>query len=237
MLGSFLRGFPKRAKCWGAALLAALPLSARADWPASALQLTGQSDATYERARQSLRALPDLVELMRAELARPVLAPGEGLPRTRYFLALDVVASLKLTSLVPELEALVGRDPSGYAIHALNRLIVTENRARVMELYRRRLADPQAPLAVQLALLDTLSRHREPLASAELARFASSANASLREAAIAFARRVPPVSMEWVRELCARRVVEEALLAQIRAWLRELPPPRRDLCGSAGGAS
>lgn len=76
MLGSFLRKFLGSVGFCGVALLAALPQSARADWAAYALQLTGQSDATYEHAQRSLRALPDLAELMRAELARPVLAPA-----------------------------------------------------------------------------------------------------------------------------------------------------------------
>jgi hypothetical protein len=125
------------------------------DWTRDALRLTGESDSIRNEAIKNLKKEPHLAALLRRQLRGP-----------HRFLALDVIAALKLQALLPDLLRLSESDPSGLSYLAINALMTTASRQQIIAIYRDRLLNPRPPQGEgpsQVLLLDSLALLGEPL--------------------------------------------------------------------------
>ena len=150
------------------------------EWFEQAQRLTGESDFVREKALQSLKQQKNLVETLRKEIH------GE-----KKGLALDVIATLHLSELVPDLLADAEADETGQSYLTLNSLITNENRKDITGLYRKRLlcSPVCAPSgAAQVILLETLGRLNEDFSISEMERLVQSPSYETREAALEYIR-------------------------------------------------
>jgi hypothetical protein len=126
------------------------------DWAQLAVRLTGESDEIRQEALKLLKKLKTLKAQLRTALwthQRP--------------LALDVIATLKIKALLPELLKISASDEDGFVYLTINSLIDDKNYKKVVELYLRRLTHPVGKRipspAAKIAILDSLGRLRQAL--------------------------------------------------------------------------
>lgn len=222
MLARVLRKIRIGWGAWSFLPVSVFGASAIADWQASALQLTGVAASTQRQAMSELRARPDLIP----ELRRALRAPSEPSRRSQY-LALDVIAALRLRSLLPELMTLSEREPSGYFYGAINALLTPANRAECVRVFQRRVTAPRTSPAARMVLLDMLARLGSALPFDELASLFQDSHEEVRSAALSYARAflIRRRNLEYlplVRLPLSRGTV--ALRAQAVFLVRELAP-------------
>lgn len=126
------------------------------DWVAHARRLSGESDAVRNRSIAALKKIPRLEKKLREELKR--YQPEATRLQSEVFLALDVISTLKITALIPDLTILADRDTSGYSIHALNSLITKKNLTKTIGFYHQLFHSSKSSPAAKIAILDTFSR-------------------------------------------------------------------------------
>lgn len=136
----------------------------------------GRSQAHQRSATAALRKIPNLPHLLKAELNGP-----------NKYLALELISSLSLKSLMPELTRLSATDKNG-AIHlTITSLIDEKNAAEIQTLFRAHLIEIRhQPLVVQVVLLDTLARFQTPLSSELLLSLFKSDASEMRLAVLNF---------------------------------------------------
>lgn len=124
-----------------------------ATWFYLAERLSGESDAAHKQTIASLRAIPDLTNVLTRQIqgASPK-------PDTKTFLAFDVIATLGMHDLLPVLRDFSQKDKSGYSYHAMNSLITASNQSEIVALYRDRAVAANTSPAARIALIDTLAR-------------------------------------------------------------------------------
>ena len=150
------------------------------DWSKEAVRLTGESQAVRGRAIMRLKKTPHLKEILRREIHGNRLAQ-----------ALDVIATLELRDLLPDLIQLGTTDATGSVYSAINSLLNEKNLASVLPTYRKRLlCEPacQASPAAQVVILDTLARAGLDLSSDELTRLLKSSQYEVKSAALEYVR-------------------------------------------------
>ncbi|MBC7396322.1 MAG: hypothetical protein H7333_02670 [Bdellovibrionales bacterium] len=116
-------------------------------WVANARRLSGESDAVRNRAMHDLKATPKIETILKEALITP-----------RRFLAMDVISTLKLTNLIPDLVQYSENDETGTYYLALNSLITSFNEKEFKELYAKRLLSGNSPAVARMILIDTLLR-------------------------------------------------------------------------------
>ncbi len=131
--------------------------SSEPEWKTYAQRFTGESAWVREQAIHALKRIPDLDQILRNEL--------QGKHR---FLALDVISTLELRTLLPDLIRESESDVSGYTYHAMNALIHSQNRNEIALLYKKRLLSSRCSPAAKLALIDTLGRLHVSLSESQL---------------------------------------------------------------------
>jgi hypothetical protein len=147
------------------------------DWSDHARRFTGESDLVKEEAIQKIRQTPDLENTLRKALSNE-----------KKYLALDTISALKLYSLLPDLVSLSEDDESGYFYHAMNALFTSENRPKMIELYRRRLFQENTSAASKMALIDTLARLHSSLTENQLKTLLSDPHFEVQSAALSYVR-------------------------------------------------
>jgi HEAT repeat protein len=152
-------------------------------WPQLAERMTGESDRVHEQSLRDLRATPDLVKRLRAELRNPS-QPS----KTKMFLALDVISALKMSEMLPDLIELSETESSGYLYNTINTLVTPENRAQMIELYKDRVSRTKTPAPARMSLIDTLARFGVPLPLAQMSDLLKDPVSDLRKTALAHAR-------------------------------------------------
>ena len=203
--------------------LACLLLGSRGlawDWSTEAVRLTGESNPVREQAIKRLKKVPHLKRLLRHEIHGDHLAQ-----------ALDVIATLEVRDLLPDLIQLGVSDKTGSVYSAINSLLNEKNLASVLQIYRKRLlCEPncQASPAAQVVILDTLARAGIDLSAAELTALFKSSQYEVRSAVLEYVRSA--ILMHGKIELFP--LVQTALLAKpwqirLQSWylVSELPPP------------
>ena len=168
---------------WLLGLSLSLGARATATWPQLAERMTGESDQVRERCLSELKAMPHLDQLLKAELREPT-QPS----RTHMYLALDIIAALKLRELLPDLIELSESEPSGYLYQTINTLVTPQNRAAITELYRQRLSGARTQPAARMALIDTLARFGAAIEASELEQLLRDSSVDVRQAALSYAR-------------------------------------------------
>jgi hypothetical protein len=154
------------------------------DWSDHARRFTGESDLVKEEVIQKIRETPDLENTLRKVISGQSPAHSN----EKKFLALDTIAALKLYSLLPDLTKLSEHDESGYFYHAMNALFTTENRRKLIELYRGRLFQENTSPASKMALLDTLARLQSSLTEDQLKALLSDPHFEVQSAALSYIR-------------------------------------------------
>lgn len=148
-----------------------------ADWTDHARRFTGESDRVRENAIQALRKDKKLADKLKKAFGS-----------TDHFLALDVIAVLRLRSLVPYLMQVSEKDRTGYSYHALNAILIEKEIPKITELYKQRLMSPHASPAARMALLDSLSRLQAELDIPTLEKFLKDESPEVRSSTLYFVR-------------------------------------------------
>lgn len=158
-------------------LLGAHPLCA-SDWIKHAERLTGESDAVHERSIRRLKRIPGL----EGELTVALTGPNR-------FLAVDVIATLRLKPLLPLLIDLSLIDDTGTTYLAMNALMDKDNAPTLTELYRDRLlGERPVSLVAKMVILDTFGRIGFQLSEAELTRLYQEGEYEMKSAVVSYAR-------------------------------------------------
>lgn len=121
--------------------------AAGAHWTDHAKKLIGEPEEVTKHSIAQLRKDRELPAKLKKALGSK-----------NHFLALDVVASLGMKTMIPTLLAFAVRDRTGYSYHALNALIEEKDFQKIGEIYRERLRKPKTAFAAKMAMLDTLGR-------------------------------------------------------------------------------
>ncbi len=116
-------------------------------WVTHARRLSGETDSVRNHSIRTLKTTPQLETILREALTSP-----------RRYLALDVISTLKLKNLAPDLIKLSEHDETGTYYLALNSLIHASDENQFKELYAKRLLSGESPAVARMILLDTLSR-------------------------------------------------------------------------------
>jgi hypothetical protein len=106
------------------------------------------------------------------------------------FLALDVIAALRLTDMIPRLVENIPEDDDGFTTLTVNALIDSKNKSLVLSTYERHIAsgtDALSPAAI-VAMLEPLGRLNHPLPKAALKRLAAHEYPEVVSAALLYAR-------------------------------------------------
>jgi hypothetical protein len=210
-------------------LLALLtPLAAfagSADWSVHARRFTGESASVRAQAIRKLRNFPGL----EAELKK-------ALGTRERFLALDVITTLKVSSLLPHLLKSSLTDDSGSTYHAINALITPGELPRIRKLYYQRLRQAEASPASKVVLLDTLGRMGVLLQENEARALLEDPWPEVRQAALLYLRQMV-VKLRRPEYLALIRDALEAETFQLRAQavflIGELPGRERAQLRSA----
>jgi hypothetical protein len=150
------------------------------DWSREAVRLTGESSVVRERAIRRIKKVPHLKEILRREIYG-----------SRRAQALDVISTLELYDLLPDLVQLGADDKTGAIYSAINSLLNKNNMPAVLAVYRKRLlCEPgcQASGAAQVVILDTLARTGENLSVGEMDRLFKSSQYEIKSAALEYVR-------------------------------------------------
>lgn len=149
-----------------------------AEWLRHAERLTGESEAVRERAIRHLKKMRGLEGQLTIALTGP-----------DRFLAVDVIATLKLKDLLPLLIDLSKIDDTGTTYLAMNALMDEKNAPLLTKLYRDRLlSEPPPALVARMVILDTFGRIGYQLPAEELNRIYSSGLYEMQSAVVAYAR-------------------------------------------------
>ncbi|MCB0405053.1 MAG: hypothetical protein KDD51_09720 [Bdellovibrionales bacterium] len=149
-----------------------------AEWLRHAERLTGESEAVRERAIRRLKNVPGLEGQLTIALTGP-----------DRFLAVDVIATLKLKNLLPLLIDLSRIDDTGTTYLAMNALMDKDNAPLLTKLYKDRLlANPPPALAARMVIIDTFGRIGFQLAAQELNQLYSRGIYEVKSAVVAYAR-------------------------------------------------
>lgn len=127
------------------------------DWTELAKRFSGGGSLIRNQSIKNLKAIPNLEDRMRKELLG-----------SQRLLALDVIATLKLESLLPDLIRLSGEDDSGFLYLAMNSLVTPQNQDQLRRLYYVRVNSPHTSAPAKVVLLDTLIRMRVRLTNSQL---------------------------------------------------------------------
>lgn len=155
---SVLKRFFQKAFFVSLLLLISPYLEAKQNWKFLAKRFTGESDLIRQSSINQIKKIPNLENLLKKELSGP-----------DKFIVLDVIATLKLTGLLPELIKYSEYDETGFFYHALNALMTTTSlKHKLSQLYYSRLLNVNTPAAAKVVILDTLGRLNVSLSSADL---------------------------------------------------------------------
>lgn len=149
-------------------------------WEVLAERVTDPFPSIRSEAINELRLLPNLEGHLRAALGS-----------TKRHLALDVICSLSLYSLLPDLVMGSLNDDDGAFHLAINALLTVSNRDQIAKLYRERIEGPrrhQFSAPVRAILLDTLGRMGIPLRRRDLKVLLRDPSYDVREAALYYVR-------------------------------------------------
>jgi len=151
-------------------------------WSNEALRLTGESKFVRNVAITNLQRIPNVNDLLLRELRGPQKA-----------LALDAIAALGLTSLVPKLLDFAVRDDTGQSYLTIDALITPGNITQVLESYQSRLlcrwwCKSLSP-AAKIVILEALGRTETLLSAAQLRRLFNGNSYEVRGAILRYARR------------------------------------------------
>ncbi len=127
--------------------LASISVQANEDWRGLARRLSGEAKHVRVEMVEALRKTPNLDDHLRAAFLGP-----------DRFLAFDVLSALEKRDFLGEVIQLIPEDPSGFAVHAANSLARPDDRMKLIETYRKHLADPRPSAPARMALFDTLGR-------------------------------------------------------------------------------
>lgn len=131
-------------------------------WPQDALRLTGESESVRQQAIQRLKSRPHLTKELK-----------KALHGDKQSLALDVIAVLGLQELLPDLLEASEEDESGFIHLTINSLLTRANRQQITKAYHQQLVCSKRCKTsgpVQVALLETMGRLKEPLSTSLLLR-------------------------------------------------------------------
>jgi len=187
-------------------------------WVSLALKLSAESESVYLASLKKLKAFPHLD----VELASALKENS-----TRTFLALDVISTLKLEPLAPEVLASAQTDQSGFFYLCLNTFFKTHS-AEFFKLYLARLQDPATRPPVKMVVLDTLGRLKVRIDEKELQKLLDEKEVpEVRSAALYYLRTFAllkhhdyDATLKWVREMKSTRT--GPFVAQLNSLLSEL---------------
>lgn len=120
---------------------------AQPNWEDWANRLTGESDYVRTQSILHLKSTLNLENILRHELTGP-----------RKFLVLDVIAALKLNSLLKDLLKISKIDQSVFFYNTINILITDSNQSAILNEYNYRLMQKNTSAGVKVVILDTFTR-------------------------------------------------------------------------------
>lgn len=150
------------------------------DWSRDAVRLTGESDYVREQALNRLKKRPDLENILRQQLRGP-----------KQPLALDVISALDMVELLPDLLQVAKKDENGFVYLAINNLMNSENKNKIVSIYEHHLFCPascQASGPAQVVILDTLSRLGESFSPQQIESLLASPWPEVRFSALNYVR-------------------------------------------------
>lgn len=121
--------------------------AASVEWTTHARRFTGESWKVRDSAIQSLKKDKKLPEKLK-----------QAFGTTDHFLALDVITTLKLHSLLSFILASSDRDKTGYSYHTVNAIMWASDKKEVVATYLERLDRKNTAPAAKMTILDSLSR-------------------------------------------------------------------------------
>jgi hypothetical protein len=130
----------------------ALKAPALPDWKYWAQRFTGESESVRQLSIRQLKKIPNLDRTLKKELS--------GIHR---YLAMDVIGTLRLYEMRPELMRLAEADTSGFCYVTLNSLFTTQNQEMMLKFYLESLSDDAVSAAAKVVIIDTLARMRQSL--------------------------------------------------------------------------
>jgi hypothetical protein len=125
------------------------PAQVKSDWTVWAKRFTGESIVTRNRAIQYFKKTKNLDSILRKKLQSD-----------QQLLALDVIGTLRLKSLLPDLMQLSESDRTGMFYVTMNALITTSNKDAMTAFYLTRLGHRRTSTAARVVIIDTLNRLR-----------------------------------------------------------------------------
>jgi hypothetical protein len=126
------------------------PSQAGASWETSAIRLSGESARVAREAIKRLQKIPKLEDQLKSALQKK--------NSTETFLALDVISTLKLNALLPEVILAAKHDQSGFFYLTLNTFMAGSSQNELIALYQNRLNDEHSSPPVKMVVLDTFAR-------------------------------------------------------------------------------
>jgi hypothetical protein len=118
-----------------------------ANWWDHARRFTGENEKVRASAISALRTNPNL----RSELKK-------AFGTTEHFLALDVITTLGMKEMLPDLLTFAEKDKTGYSYHVISALIDVKDHDRIGQIYLDRLDNPKSTPAAKMAMLDAAAR-------------------------------------------------------------------------------
>jgi hypothetical protein len=182
-------------------------VGATPDWKLLARRFTGESDWIRKDSIDQIRKIPNLENLLKKELSGP-----------DKFIVLDVIATLRLSGLLPDLIKYSEHDDTGFFYHALNALMTsTSLKLKLSQLYYSRLLNVNTPPAAKVAILDTLGRLNVSISRADLKYLLlDDTSPEVRSAALYYLRNQFTNKLEQERDLLLLKAVLDSEPYQIR---------------------
>jgi hypothetical protein len=146
-------------------------------WSEHARRFTGESSAVRQTAIDELRRDPHLMDKLRKALGSP-----------EHFLALDVIATLELRSMLPLLIKFSEKDRTGYSYHVINSLMTPKEQPEIARIYTERLRHPKVSAASKMTLLDSLGRMNQVLEESLIGSLIRHETPEVRSATLYFLR-------------------------------------------------
>ncbi|MCB9026874.1 MAG: hypothetical protein H6625_11185 [Bdellovibrionaceae bacterium] len=149
-------------------------------WTEYGKRLFGESWTVQKSSIESLKLYPHL----RAELIQAIQS------NQNRELAADIIASLKLYSMMDILVKYSKEDQTGHLYLAMNSLITKNSRESLIGLYALRLKNSDASLPARIIMMDTLGRMKYKLEIALIENWLSNGNFEIQSSTLNYLRRL-----------------------------------------------
>jgi len=150
-------------------------------WAQLARAMVESTGAERHAKAAELKRAPNLVATLRQALQ----APSQ---KTEFFLGLEVISTLQLRELWPEVLRALDSDSSGYVIHTLNVLARPSQVEELLPRYRVRALERGTAPSVRMAALDSLARMGKFLNEKDIAAILEDPVPEIRMSALLHAR-------------------------------------------------